>query len=199
MTIAMVDLKCGNLASVRFALERLDAPHVVTSDPSAIAAAPKVILPGVGSAEFAAERIDALSLRETLRGLRQPLLGICLGMQLLYDASDEGDATCIGKLPGRVTKLPHVPSEPWPHMGWSKLAKRGANSRLLDGVEDGAYAYFVHGFACPIDEATVATARYGVDFAAAVEQDNVFGCQFHPERSAEAGARILQNFLDVPC
>ena len=199
MTVAVVDLDCANLASVRFALDRLDARHVVTKDPAVIAEAERVILPGVGAAGFAVERLDALGLRETITGLSQPLFGICLGMQLLYEGSDEGDARCLGVLEGQVTKLPQVETEPWPHMGWSKLAKRRTDARLLHGVEDDAYAYFVHGFACPISDATAATARYGVDFAAMVETDRAYGCQFHPERSSVVGARILKNFLDAPC
>lgn len=204
MTIAVVDLGCSNLASVTFALDRLDAGYVVTSDAKIISEAEKVILPGVGAAGFAAGRIDTLGLRETLSGLTQPLFGICLGMQLLYESSEEGDARCIGKLPGRVGKLPVPKDEPWPHMGWSRLSIRKAESRLLHGVEDGAYAYFVHGFACPVSDATAATARYGVDFAAAVDTESqsggrVYGCQFHPERSSAAGAQILKNFLEAPC
>jgi glutamine amidotransferase len=199
MTLAVVDLGCANLASVGFALDRLGARFTVTRDAAAIASADRVILPGVGAAGFAASRIDALGLRETLEGLTQPLFGICLGMQLLYETSEEGDARGLGILKGRVGKLPVPKREPWPHMGWSRLARRRWDSRLMHGVEDGAYAYFVHGYACPIDAQTAATARYGVDFAAVVEGTRVFGCQFHPERSSAAGARILANFLEVPC
>jgi glutamine amidotransferase len=198
MTVAVVDLGCANLASVGFALERLGAKFVMTSDADVISSAERVILPGVGAAGFAVERIDALELRASLKALTQPLFGICLGMQLLYETSTEGEALCLGVLPGTVEKLPVPADEPWPHMGWSRLAKTG-ETRLLHGVEDGAYAYFVHGYACPIDEGTAATARYGVDFAAAVESGRVYGCQFHPERSAAVGARILQNFLEAPC
>jgi glutamine amidotransferase len=199
MSIAVVDLGCANLASVGFALDRLGASYTMSRDPSAIADAERVILPGVGAAGFAAAQIDRLGLRDTLKGLTQPLLGICLGMQLLYEGSDEGDAVGLGLLPGRVAKLPAPRNEPWPHMGWSRLQKTRADSRLFDEIEDGAYAYFVHGYACPTTEATAASTRYGVDFAAAVEGARVFGCQFHPERSGAVGARILQNFLEVPC
>jgi len=199
MTVAVVDLGCANLASVGFALERLGARFVMTREADVISSAERVILPGVGAAGFAVERIEALGLRELLTGLDQPLLGICLGMQLLFDGSDEGDVACLGRLAGRITKLPAPENEPWPHMGWSRLSLTRPDSRLLHGVEDGAYAYFVHGFAAPVNAATAATADYGVDFAAVVDQDGVYGCQFHPERSSEVGARILQNFLEVPC
>jgi glutamine amidotransferase len=199
MTVAVVDLGCANLASVGFALDRLGARFIVTRDARTIASADKVVLPGVGAAGFAAAQIDALGVREALLALTQPLFGICLGMQLLFQSSEEGDARGLGLLQGRVGRLPVPDGEPWPHMGWSPLTRRRADSRLLHGVEDGAYAYFVHGYACPVGETTAATARYGVDFAAVVEDGRLFGCQFHPERSSAAGARILANFLEVPC
>jgi glutamine amidotransferase len=198
MTVAVVDLGCANLASVGFALDRLGASYMMTKDAAAIASAERVILPGVGAAGFAAARIDLLGLRETLTRLTQPLLGICLGMQLLFEGSDEGDAVALGLLAGRVTRLPAPKNEPWPHMGWSRLTKT-RESRLFAGIEDGAYAYFVHGYACPTTEATAATTSYGHDFAAAVDTGRVFGCQFHPERSGAVGSRILQNFLEAPC
>jgi glutamine amidotransferase len=199
-TVAVVDLGCANLASVGFALDRLGARYVVTRKAAEISSAERVILPGVGAAGFAADQIDALGLRETLAGLSQPLFGICLGMQLLYESSEEGDAQCLGLLAGRVGKLPVPKREPWPHMGWSRLTLRKPASRLMHGVEDGAYAYFDHGFACPVTEATAATARYGIDFAATLEDGRgIYGCQFHPELSSAAGARMLQNFLESPC
>lgn len=199
MSLAVVDLGCANLASVGFALDRLGARYRVTSDKAAIEDAERVILPGVGSASYAAGRLDALGLRETLQGFTRPLFGVCLGMQLLFEASEEGDAQCLALLPGRVRRLAPPAGEPWPHMGWSRLSITVKDSRLFAGVEDGAYAYFVHGFAAPISEATAATAIYDAPFTAAVEEGNLFGCQFHPERSGEAGARILKNFLDIPC
>jgi glutamine amidotransferase len=197
--LAVVDLGCANLASVGFALDRLSARYVITRDAKTIAEAERVILPGVGAARFATDQIDALGLRETLIGLTQPLMGICLGMQLLFETSEEGDAVCLGLLKGRIGKLPVPEGEPWPHMGWSRLTVTKPDSRLMHGVVDGSYAYFVHGFAAPIVEATAATARYGVDFTAVVDTGRIYGCQFHPERSSVAGARILKNFLEAPC
>lgn len=199
MSVAVVDLGCANLSSVAFALERLEASFTFSDDARVIASAERVILPGVGAAGFAAEQIDKLGLRETLAGLTQPLMGICLGMQLLYESSEEGDARGLGRLAGRVRRLDAPEREPWPHMGWSRLGVRRPDSRLLQGVEDGAYAYFVHGYACPLDDATVASASYGEDFAAVVERGDVYGCQFHPERSGAVGARMLANFLSAPC
>lgn len=137
-------------------------------------------------------------LRDVLALFARPLLGICLGQQLLYEASDEGDAQGLARLPGRVTRLQASARAPAPHMGWSKLDVV-RDSPLLEGVPDGAYVYFVHSYVCPLSAATLATATYGAPFSAAVQSGNAFGCQFHPERSGEAGARILANFLALPC
>lgn len=199
MTVAIVDLDCANLASVRFALDRAGARYCITKDADVIESADKVILPGVGSSSYAAERIDALELRETLFELKQPLLGLCLGMQLFFDRSEEGNAKGLGLCRGAVAKLVTPPGEPWPHMGWSGLAIKNRESRLLHGIDDGAFVYFVHGYFCPVTDETAAIATYGTDFAAVVETERLFGCQFHPERSGEIGARIIENFLDAPC
>lgn len=199
MSLAVVDLGCANLASVGFALDRLGARYRVTKDKAAIADAERVILPGVGSASYAAGQIDALDLRETLVNFTRPLFGVCLGMQLLFETSEEGEAQCLGLLPGRIRRLAPPGGEVWPHMGWSRLSIVRRDSRLFAGAENGAYAYFVHGYGAPVCDATAATALYGAPFTAAVEQGNLFGCQFHPERSGAAGARILKNFLDIPC
>ncbi|MBT8472709.1 MAG: imidazole glycerol phosphate synthase subunit HisH [Marinicaulis sp.] len=198
MTV-IVDLGCANLASVGYALERLGVPFKISRDASEISAADRIILPGVGSASFSARQLDSRELRAVLVKATQPILGVCLGMQLLYETSEEGDAICLGLLSGMVTRLEVSAVETWPHMGWSRLRQTRNDSRLLSGIDDGAYAYFVHGFCCPIDDATVGEAEYGARFAAAVEKDNVFGCQFHPERSSAMGAKILKNFLEVPC
>ncbi|MGE0740228.1 MAG: imidazole glycerol phosphate synthase subunit HisH [Hyphomonadaceae bacterium] len=198
MTTAVVKLGVGNTASVMFALERLGAPAVLTDDAVRIAEADRIILPGVGAAAYAMELIDAKGLRGALTKFERPLLGICLGQQLLFEASEEGDAQGLGLLPGRVTRLPSTRDAPAPHMGWSKLALERAHP-LIDGVADGAYVYFVHSYVCPLGDATIASAEYGARFAAIVGDGRVFGCQFHPERSGDAGARILSNFLSLPC
>lgn len=196
--VAVVKLGVGNTASVAFALERAGARPVLTDSPQVIAEAERVILPGVSSAGWAMARIVELGLAETLRAFPRPLLGACLGQQLLFEASDEGDVACLGLIEGRVERLSPAPERPVPHMGWNRLAAARADP-LLDGVPDGAYAYFVHSFACPTGPETVAAVDYGRRFAAVVRRENVMGCQFHPERSAQTGARILQNFLDLPC
>jgi len=197
MSVAVVKLGVGNTASVLFALERLDADAVLTDDPVRIAEAERVILPGVGAAAAAMRVLDG-ELRAVLQQFTRPLLGICLGQQLFYESSEEGDVAGLGFLPGAVTALDASPQMPTPHMGWSAL-RAERDSPLLDGVRDGDYAYFVHSFVCPVDDATIAVAEYGKPFAAAVARGNLFGCQFHPERSGAVGAQVLRNFLALPC
>lgn len=191
MTLAIVDLGCGNLGSVAIALERLGERVAVTSDAARIVAADRVVLPGVGAAGFAMRRIEALALGETLRSLRQPVLSICLGMQLLFEASEEADMPCLGIIPGRVRRLESAPGRPVPHMGWSRLASSDAGI----GLRDGEYVYFAHSFACDTGPATRASADYGQEIPAVVVQKNIWGAQFHPERSGAAGARFLRAWL----
>ena len=192
MTLTIVDLGCGNLGSVAVAFERFGLAPRVTADPERIAAADRVVLPGVGAAGFAMARIKALGLARVLCCLRQPVLGICLGMQLLFEASDEAGGACLGIFPGRVRALEPAPGRPVPHMGWSRLAV----SRQGIGLRDGDYVYFAHSFACDAGPATRASADYGREIPAVVANDNFLGAQFHPERSGEAGARFLRAWLD---
>jgi imidazole glycerol-phosphate synthase subunit HisH len=198
MDVAVVKLGVGNIASVLFALERLRASALLTDDPSVIAEAPRVILPGVGSAGHAAERLKSSGLDRALRTFTRPLLGICLGQQLLYERSEEGDVDGLSFFAGSVSALPKSATMPSPHMGWSEIYL-DRPSALTEGVRSATHMYFVHSYACPISSQTIAIAQYGRPFSAIVGYDNVFGCQFHPERSGEAGARILQNFLALPC
>jgi glutamine amidotransferase len=164
----------------------------VTSDAAEVASADKIILPGVGAAGFAMERIETLGLRGTLTGLRQPALGICLGMQLLFDESDEEGTACLGLIPGRVRALEAAPGRPVPHMGWTRVRVEKPDL----GMADGDYVYFAHSFACDAGPTAVATANYGRKIAAVVRKRNWIGAQFHPERSGEAGARFLKSFLE---
>lgn len=197
MTVAIVHLGAGNTASVQFALERLGADVLVTSDAAVIADAERVVLPGVGAAGYAMERMGALGLTDIIKTFERPLLGLCLGQQLLFAESEEnGGATMLGFIPGRVTRMPVRDDLPVPHMGWSRLNTLG-DDPLLQGVKDGDYAYFVHSYVCPDTEATIACADYGAEVPAMVRTGNRWGCQFHPERSARAGARILKNFLEL--
>ena len=137
-------------------------------------------------------------LDQVIRELRQPALGICLGMQLLFESSEEGDAECLGVLPGHVTRLSAMPHRPVPHMGWNTL-KRLRESALLEGIGPKEYLYFVHSYAVGVGEEATATTEYGAQFAASAERGNFFGVQFHPERSGTVGARVLANFLGLTC
>jgi imidazole glycerol-phosphate synthase subunit HisH len=194
LDVAIIDSGGANLASLQFALERLGARAVVTSDLAVISDAPRVLLPGVGSALAAMQRLNASGVAAHLPLLKQPVLGICLGMQLLYLKSEEGPAQCAGILPQTVRKLEPAPGRPVPHMGWNRL-HIVREDPLLEGVADGEYVYFVHSYVAPVALTTVATASYGVDITAVVRKDNFWGTQFHPERSTKVGARILANFL----
>jgi glutamine amidotransferase len=188
-----------NTASMIFALERLGARPVLTADVAVIAEAERVILPGVGAAGFAMQRIEALGLAEVLRRFPRPLLGVCLGQQLLFESSEEGGgARLLGRIPGVVRRLTPAPDRPVPHMGWNRL-RRERDDPLLDGLADGAFVYFVHSFASPVGAWTLAAADYGGPFSAVVREKNAWGCQFHPERSSAVGAKILRNFVDLPC
>lgn len=198
MNVTLIGYGSGNVASVRFALERLGARVRITDDPADVDEAERIILPGVGAAGYAMQRLKALDLIEPLRRFQRPLLGVCLGQQLLFDASaEDGEADLLGLIPGRVEAILPAPSRPSPHMGWSRLTTR-RDDPLLDGMKDGDWAYFVHGYVCPDGPATLAAADYGVAVPAMVNSANRWGCQFHPERSAALGARILKNFLELP-
>ena len=199
MTVAVLDLGVGNTASMLFALERLGAQARLTADTQVLAEAERIVFPGVGSAGYAARRLDELGVVETLRAFERPLLGVCLGMQMLYARSEEGDAEGLGLIPGEVRRMEAAPERPVPHMGWNRLAAERVDDPLLEGLDEGAFAYFVHSYAAPVGEETVASAEYGGPFSAVVRAGNVSGCQFHPERSGPVGARILQNFLALPC
>ncbi len=196
--IAVLDSGVANLTSVMAALERLGAFATVTSDPALLREAERVILPGVGSAGAAMRALEQKGLTEIIRGLTRPVLGICLGMQILFEASEESGGTpCLGVVPGRVEKLTASDSMPLPHMGWNRLAFKAKEHPLFCGIEDGASMYFVHSFAALCGAATLATCDYGQAFTALCGHRNFYGCQFHPERSGEAGARLLQNFIEM--
>jgi glutamine amidotransferase len=189
--LVILDLGFGNVGSVQLALSRFGITPVLSADPAEIAGADKVILPGVGAAGYAMQRIDAVGLRDTLTNLRQPALGICLGMQLLFERSAESNTECLGIIPGEVRALQPEPGKPVPHMGWSRVEVREPAS----GLRDGDYLYFAHSFACDDGPATAAAVSYGRSIPAVVRKHNWTGAQFHPERSGEAGARFLQSFL----
>ncbi len=195
--LAIVDSGGANIASVRFALERLGVASELTADPVVIRGAERVILPGVGSAQEGMKRLQAKGLVDCVRGLKQPVLGICLGMQLLFESSEEGNTPSLGLVPGRVALLPESPGVTVPHMGWNTLDVRQA-SPLLRGFDAATRFYFVHSFAGPVNEFTLASCTHGTAFAAVVRRGNFWGAQFHPERSGAAGAQFLKNFLEMP-
>jgi len=194
VNLVLVDSGGANIGSVRYALERLGVSAEMTADAATILAADRVILPGVGAAAPAMARLHQMNLVELLRGLQQPVLGICLGMQLLFEGSEEGDVACLGLVPGRVRRMPASPGVRVPHMGWNRL-QPVADSPLLARIAPGDYAYFVHSYALPVSPHTVATCTYGAPFTAVVRRGNFHGAQFHPERSAATGARLIANFL----
>ena len=192
--VAIIDNGGANIASLRHALERLGANSVLTTDVATLRAAPRVLLPGVGAAADAMSRLQAHGLVDVIRSLTQPVLGICLGMQLMFERSDEGDTPCLGLVDARVSRFADAPDLPVPHMGWNRIDARSADP-LLDGLRPGEHAYFVHSYRAPVGPWTVATTDYGGDFSSVIRQRNFAGAQFHPERSGPAGARLLANFL----
>lgn len=193
--VVLVDSGGSNIGSLHYALERLGVQAAVTADGARLRDATHVILPGVGAAGAGMRKLREAGLIDVTRQLRQPVLGVCLGMQLLFAATEEGDVDCLYLIDGRVRRLPQAPRIRVPHMGWNRL--RGVRAHpLLDGIADGAYAYFVHSFAAPVTAETLVACEHGERFAAVVQRDNFFGAQFHPERSGAVGARLLQNFLE---
>ncbi|MBB5885199.1 imidazole glycerol phosphate synthase subunit HisH [Xanthomonas sp. LMG 8992] len=194
--VALIDAGGANLGSVRYALERLGVEARLVRDAADLQGADRVILPGVGAAPHAMARLREQGLIEPLRALQVPLIGICLGMQLLFERSEEGDVDCLGLLTGVVRRMPPALGIRVPHMGWNRLLPLQP-SPLLAGVPDGASAYFVHGYAAPVTADTVAACDHGGLFTAVVQHGRRCGAQFHPERSADTGARILRNFLET--
>lgn len=192
-SLAILDLGYGNTESVRLAFARLGAEATLTSVPAEAEAADHLVLPGVGAAGFAMDRLRTNGLVEPLRRRSKPLLGICLGMQLMFDRSEEGDVECLALLPGMVRALTPADGLPVPHMGWSRIEE----CRPALGIEVGDYVYFAHGLACDDGPATAATVLFGnTPLAAAVRSANLWGAQFHPERSSAPGSRFLKAFLE---
>ncbi len=196
MSTVVIDSGGANLASLRYALQRLGAEVTVSLDPTVIRQADRVLLPGVGAAGAAMQRLRSAGLVPVLRELEKPLLGICLGMQLLFEHSAEDDTDTLGLMTGRVERLPASPELPAPHMGWNTLNALRADP-LLAGLQPTDRCYFVHGyFASGHLPDVVATSEYGQSIAAVVRRAHIAGVQFHPERSGAVGAAILRNFLN---
>jgi len=195
MAIAVVDSGGANIASVLHALRRLGVEPDFTAAPAVIRSAERVILPGVGAAGRAMEVLNGHGLVNVIRELKQPVLGICLGMQLLFESSEEDDANLLGLIPGRLRRLPDRPGLRVPHMGWNAI--RNLRPDPLTDDLDGRWFYFVHSFAAPLGDWTLASCNHGEPFSAIVRQGNFHGAQFHPERSAAAGAELLRRFLET--
>ena len=192
--LVIIDAGGANLGSVRAAFARLGVSPELSRDPARIATAERLVLPGVGAAAPVMDTLRASGIDVLLRGLKTPLLGVCIGMQVLFERSEEGDVAGLGLLRGPVRKLPTSPGIRMPHMGWNRLARR-VDSPLLDGIDEGAQAYFVHSYGVIGSADVIAETEHGSAFCAAVARDNIAGAQFHPERSGAVGARFLSNFL----
>jgi glutamine amidotransferase len=195
-SVAIIDSGGANIASLLFALRRLGCDASLTTNADVIRGADRVILPGVGAAADAMQRLRESGLVDVIRCLQQPVLGICLGMQLLADASEEEDVDCLGIIPGIARRLPVSDGHPVPNMGWCPVT-RVADAPLLEAIEDGSYFYFVHSYALPPSKFTLATARHADAFSAVIGRENFTAAQFHPERSSVDGARLLRNFLEM--
>lgn len=192
--ITIIDTACANLSSVKFAFDRLGYVAEITSDLNKIKAADKLILPGVGTAVAAMKNLQERGLIEVIQNLTQPVLGICLGMQLMTAFSEEGNVETLNLMPSQTALIPDT-SLPLPHMGWNNV-RYTEGCPLFDGIEQNSHFYFVHSYAVSPNDNTIATSHYGVDFSAAIAKDNFYGVQFHPERSGKNGALLLHNFVE---
>lgn len=202
MNLVIVNTRCANLASVDFAFKRLGVTPVISADPAVIRAASHVVLPGVGTASAAMRALQQLELVEVLRSLTQPVLGICLGMQMLARSSNEqrngAPLPCLGVIDTKIERLVNKDNMPLPHMGWN--ATQVSDHPLFNGLHGTQpYFYYVHTYAAPADACSIAECEYTQPFAAAIAQNNFMGVQFHPERSGAVGAKVLQNFLEIAC
>ena len=193
--IAIIDYKIGNLRSVENALKRLGAEFVVTADAEVIRRADRVLLPGVGNAAEAMENLRKADLVDVIRSLRRPVLGICVGMQVMCRHSEEGDVKCLGIFDAHVKRFVPTAEEKVPHMGWNSISN--LESKLFKDIKGGEMVYYVHSYYPELCPDTIATTRHGVMFSAALKYENFYGTQFHPEKSGDVGERIIANFLKL--
>lgn len=193
--IAIIDYGMGNLRSVENALKRLGAEAVVTADPKVIKQADRVLMPGVGNAARAMENLREAGLCDVVRQLRKPVLGICVGMQIMCRHSEEGDAECLRLFDCDVKRFAESPELKVPHMGWNRVSN--LDSKLFKAVDEGSYLYFVHSYYPTLCSDTIATAVHGEMFSAALKYENFYGTQFHPEKSGDVGEKIIANFLKL--
>ncbi|BAN99715.1 imidazole glycerol phosphate synthase subunit HisH [Pantoea dispersa] len=196
MNVVILDTGCANLSSVKWAIERLGYTPAVSRDPDVVLRADKLFLPGVGTARAAMDQLQERELIELVKACTQPVLGICLGMQLLGRGSDENGGVSTLGIVDEPVSLMDTQGLPLPHMGWNQITAQAGN-HLFRNIPDGSYFYFVHSYAMPVNAATIAQCDYGLPFTAALQKDNFFGVQFHPERSGKAGAQLLKNFLEM--
>lgn len=196
MQLAVIDTCGANFLSVEMALKRLNVSYIFTHNKDTITAADAVLLPGVGAASFAMENLHRYDLVKLIREYKKPLLGICLGMQLLYEHSAEGDVDCLGVIPGQVNKFSSDNNLIVPHMGWHNMNFR-RDDQILAGITADDDVYFVHSYYVPVSNTTVASAHYGDEFTALSHYNNFYGMQFHPEKSGKVGARLLANFMNM--
>lgn len=196
MNVVILDTGCANLSSVKWAVERLGYTPDVSRDPDVVLRADKLFLPGVGTARAAMNQMEERDLVDLIKACTQPVLGICLGMQLLGSSSEEnGGVSTLGIIDAECG-LMDTRGLPLPHMGWNQITAQAGN-HLFRGIDEESYFYFVHSYAMPVNASTIAQCDYGQPFTAAVQKDNFFGVQFHPERSGKAGAQLLKNFLEM--
>lgn len=193
--IAIIDYKMGNLRSVENALHRLGAEFEVTADADKIVRADRVLLPGVGNAAEAMHNLRQAGLPEVIKSLRRPVLGICVGMQVMCRHSDEGDAECMGIFDARVKRFTPTPTEKVPHVGWNQIGN--LEKKLFTDIKSGSFVYFVHSYYAELCPDTIATTRHGLLFSSALKYENFYGTQFHPEKSGEPGEQIIKNFLQL--
>jgi glutamine amidotransferase len=195
--IGIIDYDAGNIRSVVNALNRLGVPHFVSNDRKELSKASKIILPGVGEARSAMDSLRAVKLDQWLKEQTVPFLGICLGMQVLFDHSTERDTPCLGVIGGTIQLFQRTSAAPKvPHMGWNTVTPTGATP-LFNGIRSDEYFYFVHSYYAPLVRAVIGTTEYGTIFTSAAHQDNFYGVQFHPEKSGEAGLHLLKNFVEL--
>ena len=193
--IAIIDYKMGNLRSVENALHRLGAEFEVTADANKIVRADRVLLPGVGNAAEAMHNLRQAGLPEVIKSLRRPVLGICVGMQVMCRHSDEGDAECMGIFDARVKRFTPTPTEKVPHVGWNQIGN--LEKKLFTDIKSGSFVYFVHSYYAELCPDTIATTRHGLLFSSALKYENFYGTQFHPEKSGDTGEQIIKNFLQL--
>ncbi|MGL5788222.1 MAG: imidazole glycerol phosphate synthase subunit HisH [Bacteroidales bacterium] len=193
--ITIIDYGIGNLKSICFSLDRIGATYELTNDRNRIMNAQRILLPGVGEASTAMAELKRLNLTETIKSLKVPVLGICLGMQLLCESSEEGDTACLGIIPVKVKKFTPEDQIKVPHTGWNTISR--LKSPLFLDIQENDYLYFVHSFYAEDSAYTIAECEYSLYFGAAIALDNFYGCQFHPEKSGETGEQILRNFIQL--